>query len=96
MDGLGPCQACHPQPQDGRGFPALFSPAITSDAPQLTNEAEAMLVTRFKPQYNGVRRGNYPDIAKGTRSVGYATSELQIDKLPVTLYTDTFRMEATT
>ncbi|MEN1833874.1 hypothetical protein AAIM60_13370 [Pseudomonas lijiangensis] len=77
-------------------FQRFLSPAISSDAPQLTNEAEAMLIARFKPDYNKVRFDKYPDITNGTRSVGYTTSELQIDKLPVTLYTDTFRMEAIT
>jgi hypothetical protein len=77
-------------------FQRYFSPAISSDAPQLTNEAEAMLIARFKPDYNKVRFDKYPDITNGTRSVGYTTSELQIDRLPVTLYTDTFRMEAFT
>lgn len=37
---------------------------------------------------------NYPDIAKGTRSAGYTDSELLIAKMPVTLYTDTCRIDA--
>lgn len=93
---LGPGKPVIHSLKTDEDFQRFFSLGITSDAPQLTNEAEAMLITRFKPEYNEVRFGNYPNIAKGTRSVGYTTSELKIDKLPVTLYTDTFRMEAIT
>ncbi len=74
----------------------LFSPAIATNAPQLTNEAEAMLIARFKPEYNEILFDNYPDIAAGTKSAGYTSSELQIKKMPVTLYTEKFRIDAET
>ena len=73
---------------------SLLAPAITTKAPELTNEVEAMLIARFRPTYNSVLFENYPDIANGTRSVGYTDSELLITKMPVTLYTDTCRIDA--
>lgn len=74
----------------------LFTPTISQKAPELTHEVEAMLISRFKPEYNSILYKNYPYIAKGTRSVGYTDSELIISKMPLTLYTDLFRLNPVT
>jgi hypothetical protein len=57
-------------------------------APELTSEVEAMLVSTFRPPYNDVLFENYPNISRGTRSVGYTFANLVIEKLPVVLKTE--------
>jgi hypothetical protein len=54
----------------------------------LTRDVEAQLIRWFKPPYNKVTFDNYPDIKGGMRSKGYSFTELEIDRLPASLYTD--------
>lgn len=72
-----------------------FNEAILKpNAPELTNEVEALLVSNFKPHYNTIKFTKYPNIKSGVRSVGYAGANLCIQKLPAKLYTDFFTQEA--
>lgn len=66
----------------------LIQPSLDLRAPELTTEAEALLINKFKPSYNEVRYDKYPDIEGGTRSARYTHATLLINKLPVVLKTD--------
>jgi hypothetical protein len=44
---------------------------IDTSAPELTSEVEGILVHKFKLKYNEKKFENYPEIQKGTRSLGY-------------------------
>ncbi|MBB3136603.1 hypothetical protein FHS26_004360 [Rhizobium pisi] len=67
---------------------AFFSkPPIAPRAPELTSEAEALLIKLFKPEYNGIMFENYPNIANGTRSVGYTLANLTVTRMPMLLTT---------
>lgn len=68
-------------------FDEYFSPKLKPRALELTNEVEAMLVNMFKPKYNEVLFENYPKISSGTRSAGYTSSELVIERMPAILRT---------
>lgn len=65
----------------------FFKPNIQLRSKELTNEVEALLISTFKPKYNEIHFSNYPNIASGTRSVGYSESFLSIQKMPVLLRT---------
>jgi hypothetical protein len=67
-------------------------PWLAKDARELTNEAEAMLISQFKPTHNAIKFENYPEISNGTRSVGYDNAGLTIDPMPVTLKTEHYVM----
>ena len=75
-------------------FDKFSVPAIASNAPELTNEVEALLVNTFKPEYNEIKFEKYPNIKRGTRSVGYTSSALTIEDLPAKLYTKAYKMKA--
>jgi hypothetical protein len=77
-------------PDDEEAWDKFFEPFLDPKARELTNEVEAMLVQRFKPQYNEVQFDNYPNIKSGVRSVGYSHADLVIESLPALLYTDHF------
>jgi len=80
-------------PTDEAAWDTFFEPFLEAKAQELTNEVEAMLVQRFKPQYNEVLYDNYPNIKRGVRSVGYSQADLVIESLPALLYTDHFTQE---
>ncbi|TPN63521.1 hypothetical protein FJ986_22950 [Mesorhizobium sp. B1-1-1] len=63
-------------------------PIIKPRAPELTSEVEALLIHLFRPQYNDVLFQKYPNITKGTRSVGYTSASLTINRMPVLLKTE--------
>lgn len=65
----------------------LASPLLELGASELTCEAEALLINLFRPKHNSVLYKNYPNIANGTRSVGYTQAHLTISGLPVFLST---------
>lgn len=67
---------------------------IDTSAPELTSEVEGFLVHRFKPKYNERKFEKYPEIRKGTRSLGYTYSQLIIEKIPVVLRTEHFTQGA--
>lgn len=73
--------------ETGADFYAFNRPALRPKAEQLTTEVEAKLVNLFRPAYNDVLFNNYPNIAGGTRSVGYTSANLTIEHLPVVLRT---------
>ena len=75
---------------DNESFEKYYAPKFRVDAAELTNEVEAMLVNKFKPQYNKIKFSNYPNIANGTRSAGYTESSLILESLPAILSTDEF------
>ena len=56
---------------DGGSFNDFYMPKLQANAPELTNEIEAILVNQFEPKYNEILFKNYPNIKNGTRSVGY-------------------------
>lgn len=58
----------------------------------LTREVEAMLIHKFRPEYNEVMFENYPEIKGGMRSKGYTDTHLTLERLPAFLYTDKFSM----
>ncbi|WP_416193412.1 hypothetical protein [Nitrobacter sp. TKz-YC01] len=62
---------------------------INLKSPELTSEVEAKLIHLFKPDYNEKKFDSYPNIQKGTRSLGYTSAELIIGKLPAILKTAT-------
>lgn len=66
---------------------------LKPNAPELTNEVEAMLINQFKPNYNDIKFKIYPNIKSGTRSKGYTTASLVIEKLPLILSTPNHRIE---
>lgn len=73
---------------------AFFSkPPILPGAPELTSEAEALLINLFRPEYNDVLFDIYPNIANGTRSAGYTLANLTVARMPV-LLTTTYRPNA--
>ena len=77
--------------EDGNtSFEDFYCPQLAVDAPELTNEVEAMLVNRFKPKYNKILFKNYPGITNGTRNAGYTESHLVLESLPASLSTDNF------
>lgn len=74
-----------------------LSPFVDANSLNLTNEAEAYLVQKFKPQYNEILFDNYPNIRTGMREAGYNTSEVTIEDLVAKLETknDTYDYFAT-
>ena len=74
-------------------FVKFNDPILEANAPELTNEIEALLISSFKPHYNKIKFSSYPDIKKGVRSVGYAAANLTIERIPVKLYTDSYTQE---
>lgn len=66
---------------------AFNRPWIINNVAEMTSEVEAMLVSRFKPQYNVLKFDNYPNILKGTRSLGYTSAQLLTKNMPVVLKT---------
>jgi len=76
--------------EDNNSFATYYNPKLAVDAEELTNEVEAMLINKFKPQYNKILFENYPNIKKGTRSAGYTESSLVLESLPAILKTDKY------
>lgn len=74
-------------PEDDERFDQYYAPKLAQNAPELTNEVEAMLVNTFKPKYNKILFNNYPKIEAGTRSAGYTQSTLILSKMPAILKT---------
>lgn len=72
----------------------FYTASLDPKSSILTNEVEAMMIHKFKPEYNKIHFRNYPRIKNGTREAGYSTARLVIQKLPVILYTDSFKMQA--
>jgi len=66
----------------------FYLPLLKTNASELTNEIEALLINSFKPEYNNILFKNYPEIKSGTRSVGYTESKLILRMLPAILKTD--------
>lgn len=75
-------------------FENFYTTSLALTAPELTNEIEAMLINLFNPTYNVIKFKKYPNIAKGTRSVGYTESTLFIEALPAILHTNKFKQNA--
>lgn len=75
-------------------FISFNKPWLSLNAPELTNEIEANLISCFKPEYNSILFKKYPDIASGTRSAGYTSSSLTIEGSSVILYTDSHHLDA--
>lgn len=73
--------------EDNENFEKFYVPFLSKDAPELTNEAEAILINLFKPEYNEKLFKNYPNIKKGARSAGYSEAQLTIERLPAVLST---------
>jgi hypothetical protein len=79
---------------DVQSYMDFNKPKVEFSDPTLTNEVEAMLINRFKPEYNKVRYKNYPLIKNGTRSKGYTEASLVIESNPTTLETSNFKLHA--
>lgn len=77
---------------DGALETFMCNPPVKLGDEALTREVEALLISEFRPQYNEVLFSNYPEIKGGMRSKGYTDTNLTIERLPVYLYTDHFRM----
>lgn len=71
-----------------KSFSTYYSPKLSAGAPELTTEVEAILVRAFRPKYNKTMFDNYPLLEKGTRSAGYTSSSLVIEKMPAILSTE--------
>ena len=71
----------------------IMTPFLEQRAEELTNELEAKFVHEFKPKYNKILFKKYPNIAKGTRSVGYSESHYHIERLPAILETEHHRID---
>jgi hypothetical protein len=93
-EGYGLSEECNPillevsLEDDDDSIERLYEPTLSPRSPELTSEVEAMLVNRFKPEYNDILFENYPYIEKGTRSAGYSESTLVIKRLPAILKTN--------
>lgn len=66
-------------------------PSLPTRAVELTNEAEAFLISTYRPKYNSIMYENYPKIQSGTRSAGYSAANLMIELLPAILTTEHYR-----
>lgn len=93
-DGVSPIFHELSYEEDDDSFEKFFTTSLALTAPELTNEIEAMLIKLFDPTYNVIKFKNYPNIAKGTRSLGYTESTLFIEELPAILYTDNYKQNA--
>jgi hypothetical protein len=81
--------------EDGNeSFENYYCPSLAPKAIELTNEVEAMMVSKFKPAYNKILFNNYPNIKSGTRSAGYTDAKLVLESLPATLSTEAFTQNA--
>ncbi|MCJ7484339.1 MAG: hypothetical protein MUO31_15425 [Thermodesulfovibrionales bacterium] len=74
--------------EDDDRFDSFYSSSTELNAPELTNEIEALLVNTFRPKYNTILFKNYPKIKNGTRALGYTESTLVIDLMPAILSTE--------
>ncbi|WCJ63719.1 hypothetical protein [Agrobacterium tumefaciens] len=75
--------------QDDEEIGRFFTEALLqSNSEELTSEAEALLVSVFKPEYNKIKYDVYPNIANGTRSAGYTLASLNVTGMPLLLKTD--------
>lgn len=68
----------------------VLTPPVQLGDEALTREVEALLINRFRPEYNQIKFDNYPDFEGGMRSKGYTATTLTIEGLPAFLYTDHF------
>jgi hypothetical protein len=71
------------------------APNIQPNDEALTREVEALLIHHFKPSYNSILFNKYPNIAGGMRSKGYSRTQLCVQQIPTSLYTDNFSVEST-
>lgn len=69
-------------------FEKFLTPNLAPRSEALTTEVEAMLINKFKPEYNSILFNNYPYIQNGTRDSGYTFSRLIIEKMPAILMTE--------
>lgn len=74
--------------EDNDSFERFNEPFLSWNSPELTNDAEAMLINLFKPEYNEKLFNNYPNIKNGGRSAGYSDIRLTIERLPAILSTE--------
>lgn len=74
--------------EDDESFINYYSPKLGPRAQELTTEVEALLVNAFRPKYNKILFENYPLLKSGTRSAGYTSSTLLIERMPAILSTE--------
>jgi hypothetical protein len=67
---------------------------LDGKAPELTNEVEALLVNLFQPTYNKIKFERYPKIKRGTRSKGYTSASVVIERLPAILKTSHYQQNS--
>lgn len=70
----------------------FLEPWVDGPTLELTNEAEALLISTMKPSYNTILFKEYPDIERGAQSLGYTECILSVQLMPAKLRTNHFSM----